>query len=372
MDTDKIFSTNQDQKWRETLNDGILYFKNTQLTIAEKSQEELKNSDKLHERKIELSEANCIKMFEFSSSEDIYQSMYLYFQQNMSICKVIEVKKDWDYQPTFVRMVKHDSEEELVLEDQESIKLLKNNIQVRVRVFLEKISNLVISTSVKLNNKIGNELEKAIKLETGASLSTIRLFKDSKSVSKDTFVFSIDNIKDDMELIAVAGLSKPSFFKRFYTTGNSHGWGHHGKLIDAIAFIPNQYVFVSGFSLYAALDYPSFEWTYKIYVDDNLVEEQNDPVTCTDYEEIYYARVKTQQLIKVQAGSKIEIAVRIAQNISTYETNYIFMNTCVGTDGNSFSKVINEHMDLWNVQPSSKSQDTGLDYGNIPEIIYHL
>ena len=131
---------------------------------------------------------------------------------------------------------------------------------------------------MKLNNKLEGEVGEVILGATGIELSSFKFFKDSKFVNKDAIISSLDNVKDEMELVAMVGLSKPSIFRRFGNPSESRGWGHHGRYVDAIIFIPNQNVIVSGFSLYAALDYPSFEWTYKIYINDNLVQEQNDPV----------------------------------------------------------------------------------------------
>ena len=154
-------------------------------------------------------------------------------------------------------MVEHGSSEELVLGDQDCISALRDYIDIFIRIYTENVSNFTISTSVKLNNKLEVEVGEVIQGAIGIALSSFKFFKDSKFVNKESFISSLDNIKDGMEFVAMAGLSKPSIFRRFGMPSEYKSWGHNGRYLDAITFIPNQNVIVSGFSLYAAHDYPT-------------------------------------------------------------------------------------------------------------------
>ena len=114
-----------------------------------------------------------------------------------------------------MRLVEHGSSEELVLDDQDCISALRDYIDIFIRIYTENVSNFTISTSVKLNNKLEVEVGEVIQGAIGIALSSIKFFKDSKFVNKESFISSLDNIKDGMEFVAMTGLSKPSIFRRF-------------------------------------------------------------------------------------------------------------------------------------------------------------
>lgn len=107
-------------------------------------------------------------------------------------------------------------------------------------------------------------------------------------------------------MFATTGYSKPFVFKRFKNPYNYAYWGYYGNSWDAIAFIPNQNVVLCGFTLYGT-DRDSYEMRYKIYVDDQVVEEE-DLIECSDWEEKYYKRIYLKGLYEIKAGSKLEVS----------------------------------------------------------------
>ena len=142
METDYTFSVNRDSLWMKTLDDGVLYFKNAQPSIIEKSQDELKKPAGKDDSKYELSQENCIRILSKWLAIDIEQSKLYWYSLNSKIYKAIEVKKDWDNKPVLVRLAEHDSAEELVLDDQTNIGSLKDSIKVLIRIY--SINNVKI------------------------------------------------------------------------------------------------------------------------------------------------------------------------------------------------------------------------------------
>ena len=104
-----------------------------------------------------------------------------------------------------------------------------------------------------------------------------KFFKDSHIIDKESFISSLDNVEEDMFILATTGFSKPSVFKRFEKPYEWPYWGYYGTTIDGVCFVPNQTVIFWGFTLYST-DQPKFEAKYKIYVDDTVMRKINSSI----------------------------------------------------------------------------------------------
>jgi hypothetical protein len=153
-------------------------------------------------------------------------------------------------------------------------------------------------------NKLEDELADPIEGATGKTLAMFKIFKDSKLVDKDMYISNYDNVQDDVTLLAASGFGTSHTFKRFKSFCEYAYWGYSPGSPDAICFTPNQNVILCGFTIYTS-DQLQFEIKYKIYVDGDMVEE--DELTVTDYDDKYYKRLRLKGYYEVKAGSLLEI-----------------------------------------------------------------
>ena len=137
MDTVQTFNIEKQALWRQTFDDGVLTFKNVVLQTKEKAQEELKAENK-NSKEFEHFEENWVKILKSDSNACIVQSKLYYYPKLNAIFSVIEVRTNDENQPIFVRMVKHQDSGEVILEDTEEIKTLRDYIKVDVRVYYRK------------------------------------------------------------------------------------------------------------------------------------------------------------------------------------------------------------------------------------------
>lgn len=226
----------------------------------------------------------------------------------------------------------------------------------------EKLLTLVLSC----RNKLEDELVDPIEGTTGKTLAMFKLFKDCKMIDKDMFISNYDSAQDDITILAATGFSDPHTFKRFKKPYEYAYWGYYGSTTDAIGFIPTQNVILCGFTLYST-DQPQFQIKYKIYVDDNVVEE--DEMTLSEYEDKYYKRLRLKGFHEIKAGSLLEITCQIAKDFSGSDQ---YVSCFYGEGGSEWETVENEHMGLWKVEASSKSGSSSVGYGNFPELMYFV
>ncbi len=180
-----------------------------------------------------------------------------------------------------------DTQEEKVLSDPHDISLLRDYININIKIFAENDGGEVFSIPVKLQNKLSNELGEQVEAITGMTFGLFKFFCRSVVVNGDKFITSYPDIQDEMTLLAAAGFSKPFVFKRFKKPYEWPYWGYSLGTTDAMQFCPNKPVILYGFTLYAT-DQPQFEVKYKIYVDDQVKEEHE--MTLSDWEDKYYKK----------------------------------------------------------------------------------
>lgn len=352
--------------WRETLSEGLIKFSDIKPGVTEKSADQFSKKDSGVIDKYELSEANILKTFKSATQSAPAAGRLYYYPKTESCYNIIEVKKDADGKIESVKMVKKNGSDEVTLSKDIDIKTLRDYVFVNISVFNDNVCSDILNIQIKLQTKLETEIAAPLQSATGKLLTMFKFFKDSDVVDKDISLSNLSDVKDEMNIIAAAGFSKPYTFKRFRKPYEWPYWGYYGTTIDAVAFVPNQNVIFAGFTLYST-DQPSFECKYKIYVDDNVVEE-DDNVKCSDWEDKFYFRIKLKGLYEVKAGSKLEITCQIAKSFS--DNSYI--SCYYGEGGDNWKDVENEHMGLWTVEYSSKSGSSSVGYGNFPEIMYYV
>ena len=174
-------------------------FANAKPAIVEQALDPKTSKASADSSKYDLWEANCIRTLKGELSTNVVASKLYYYPKHKAVYNVLEVKKNSSDQPTFVRMLKHKSTDEVLLDDQSEISTLRDFINLNIKIHSEA-SNGIMNTQVKLQNKLENELTDPILGATGKSLSMFKLFRDSKVVDKESFISSFDNIEDDINV----------------------------------------------------------------------------------------------------------------------------------------------------------------------------
>jgi hypothetical protein len=220
----------------------------------------------------ELNEANCIKTLKINDKSIASNKLY-YHPKKKLVYKVIEVKKE-DDKIVFVKLSESISSTELLIENSSEIDSLRDYVYLNLKIFSGGIMEDIVSTKVRLQAKLEDELKDSVDGATGKGVSMFKFFHDSKVVDKEDMLSKLTDIKDGMYLFATTGYSKAYQFKRFAKPYEYPYWGYYGTTIDAIGFSPNKNVVLCGFTIYGT-DRDSFELKYKIYVDDAVVEEED-------------------------------------------------------------------------------------------------
>ena len=130
----------------------------------------------------------------------------------------------------------------------------------------------------------------------------------------------------------------------------SKWWSNCGRYPDALKWIPNQAIKVSGFSVFAASETTnsSYDMQYEVRVNDSVVIAKTPVFRSPPFEETYFCRIKMEELVDVPAGAGLEITVWIALNMS--DNSYV--NTYSGNNGESFNDLENEHKGLFKIEGS--------------------
>lgn len=365
MESDPVYKVDDEHLWRETLADGTVKFFNTKPSLKEQDADVLNKKEKGLD-KYELSEANCIKNLKTDTSTLTSMKMF-YYPAKESVFNILEVKKDDNGTPNFVKMVPPDSSDEITLEDPDEISTLRDYIYLSIKVLSNTDAPQILNSIAKLGGKLENEVGDSLKGSTGRTISMFKFFTEKKMFDKSSMISSIPNVSDNTCLVATSGFSKPFIFKRFQKMYEWPYWGCSGYSPEAIAFIPNQEIILQGFTLYVSDNSAGFECYYKIYIDDDVVEESG-VFKITEYEDKYFYKVKLKELHEVKAGSRIDVAATIAIDIGQHSYGSFYY----GQDGEQFATVENDNPGLFEVKASTYSGSTYLNAGNIPEISYFM
>ena len=176
----------------------------------------------------------------------------------------------------------------------------------------------------------------------------------------------IGDIKEGDIIFVTEMMGKMSTFKRFKEVWMEWHWLNSGEP-DSIVFIPNKNIKLCGFTWYAAVEKNSYEMRYIVRIDNVKVEEET--ITWSNWEDIYYNRVRLKSSYDVSANSKICFDWCIAESLQSNE----WIETYHGENGDQYEMVENEHMGLFKIEDSENDQNgTGLYSGQFWEILYYL
>ena len=149
-------------------------------------------------------------------------------------------------------------------------------------------------------------------------------------------------------------MCKVSTFKRFKEVWMEWHWLNSGEP-DSIVFIPNKNIKLCGFTWYAAVEKNSYEMRYIVRIDNVKVEEET--ITWSNWEDIYYNRVRLKSSYDVSANSKICFDWCIAESLQSNE----WIETYHGENGDQYEMV---KMNTWACSRSRtlKTTKMELDY----------
>lgn len=213
------------------------------------------------------------------------KSKLYYYPITKEIYSLLDLTKPTSGLPTMVKLLSQSSQSELTLTKSSEICLLTDCLNTNIRIYSEGSSGEIFSVPVKLQNKLQSELGEQVENITGLTFGLFKFFFNKDTISGDKYLSDYEGIHEDMEIIGAAGFSKPYTFKRFPKTYEWPHWGYNRNTVDAACFIPNKQVILYGITVYSAQE-PDFKMNYKIYIDDNMVEE-ND-LTISEYQDKYF------------------------------------------------------------------------------------
>ena len=350
--------------WLNTMNDGVLLFKNVSLSVKESDKEDKKDEDA-----IEHSADN--QVLKFDEDEVLYPHGSKYFHNEMQVfCTVTdrtenEVDGVSKLESIKVRLDSLDSE--AVLPNDESLtNILKKELDVFIRVVHTSGDKLTIQGTFNLNVNFKENM-KTVFASVGYNSGKFKLFHNQKLLDNNTEFSTIFQPGQDTYIYAFESMGKPKMWKRFPKCYEYGTWSCGGSA-DAISFTPTKPITLAGFQFYVPKEENECEMNYKITIGENHVEE-GPTKTYTDWEDTYFKTVYLENTYSVQAEQRINILVRIAKNLA----NSNYTNTYYGTDGYDWASIPNEHMGLFKVSYGTDCcNGTSESSGQIPSILYYL
>lgn len=171
-------------------------------------------------------------------------------------------------------MTESKGDKEVLLTEPSEFNELRDFIYVNLKTSDGNGTGEVVNVKVRIQSSLQEELNSTMLAAAGRTMTMSKIFCNSKLLEKDSHLLSLNDLKDDLTLLATAGFSTKFKFKRFKKNYEWPYWGYYGTTTDGVCFVPTQNVVVCGFTVYAT-DQPSFELKYTIYVDDVVVEEED-------------------------------------------------------------------------------------------------
>ncbi|CAI2373399.1 unnamed protein product [Moneuplotes crassus] len=359
--TNNPYSFTHQKNWRTSLDEGELPFCNVIPSIKEKTKDQQKK-----ENDSMLTEANILKTFKEKTAPVFNKGNLVYNTKEDKWYKVLDLKTDEEYKPTWASVSLRDSNETKEVTKGSEFEEFTNSLMIFISVNHESGNTETLEVDLKIYDKFEAALEGPFD-GAGITLMGYKLFYNSKELDKDSNLSKIEGIKNGDTIYASEGFGKPYKFSRFPRVYTSYGWSNSGNYADAITFVPTQNVKVCGFSCYAAKQKPSYEMKYKIKINETVVEEEQ--VEATGWEDEHYYRHRLKGAYNAASGSKIEMVCWIAENLSSHS----YVETFYGEDGYNYEQVENEHMGLFKIESCGESQNgTGLYSGHFGEIFYYL
>ena len=99
------------------------------------------------------------------------------------------------------------------------------------------------------------------------------------------------NVIDGDTLLAIEGLGKPYKFLRFKCDDSlSKWWSNCGRYPDALKWVPNKNIKVSGFSVFAASETTNtcYDMQYEVRVNDQIIIQKTPVFKSPPFEDTYF------------------------------------------------------------------------------------
>lgn len=360
-DTNAKYRIPKELKYRDTMDDAVVLFKNIVPAKTEHTQDELK---KINE--IEYSENNIIKTFKMKASAIFHKGNLVFYTKDNKYYKVVDLKTDDEYKPVSASLVVKDGDDKLDITDQSEFVHFQDFIELNMIVKPDNKDNIFISVKQKLYDKFEDTLDATLN-GIGYSLIGFKIYHRGKEIDKTMSVAQIDDMQHKDIIFAAEGLGKPYKFNRFKSVYTSYGWSNSGNYPDGIAFIPQQNIKVCGFSTFAARSKDQYEMRYRVRIDGNDVEDET--ITASGWEDQYYYRHRLKGIYDAKSGSKIEFTCWIAESLSAHS----YVETYYGEGGYEYEQFENEHMGLFKIESGGESSNgTSVYSGHFGEIFYYL
>lgn len=352
--------------WIETIDDGVLYFKNVTLQVKEISEKSKKPA--LYEH----TEANCV--INLSAAAPKYEVSKKYLHSELNKFVTIDELEHGDEDKITKCVITVDGDKDSITLTPDQVNLLLTNVNVYVRLLSKSGIKYTVKGQVNINDNLLKCIREAVEiagLQPGKFkyLSTEEVKDNKLEITKDTSVSSLYVPNEGITVFACEGLGKPSKWKRFSTHYEGSTWSNSGSYSDGLVFVPKQAISLAGFSTWAAKDEPSYFMKFKVEIDGRVVIEDQNPTKYDKFEDTYYNRVYFETPFDVSANQKIKMTCWISKDFAS--NSYIY--TYYGTNGSDYAQVQNEHMGLFELEGSDNSSNGTSTYsGHFPEIFYYL
>ena len=319
------YSLKKNRIWANSLDEGNLLFTGVKPSLKELDQEVLKKAEVVGFSN--CTEGNIFKTFAGKAAPIFNKGNLVYNIKENKWYKVLNLKTDEDYNPTFASLsLKDDESKRKDISKKSEFEEFKNCLKIYVNINKEGAESITIEVSPKIYDKFELALEAAFE-GAGQLLMSYKLFYKGKEILKDQNLSNLDNIQNGDTIYASEGFGKPFKFNRFPIVYTSYGWSNCGNNPDGIMFIPNQNIKVCGFSTFAARSKDNYEMRYRVRIDGSDVEEET--INASGWEDEYYYRHRLNGVYNAPAGSKIEFTCWIAENLSSHSC----VETYYGDDG---------------------------------------
>ncbi|CAI2373686.1 unnamed protein product [Moneuplotes crassus] len=348
--------------WLRTKDDGVLLFKNINLSQQESDKEEKKDPDA-----VEHSKETVIHEFEEDVQPFTHGSKYFHTEMQV-FCTVTDRTEGEDGKLTSIKinMPTLQMEGVPVDIDENSEKILQSSMDIYLRGVQKSGSKFTVQGTYNLNRSLKENMALVFQ-SLGQNMGNFKLFHNQKILSLSEDFSEIYESGKDTYIYAFECLGKPRMFRRFPRCYEGGTWSCGGSA-DAIAFTPNKDITVAGFQFFCPKEDSQCEMKYKITIDDVVVEETEAQVY-SDWEDTYYKSVFLEKNHPAKANSRINILIKIAKSLE----NSQYTNTYYGTEGNDVGNIENEDIGLFSISYGTDCcNGTSESSGQIPAIFYYL
>ena len=233
---DHKYTLEKDVKWRVSLDEGSLPFKKIIPAHTEFTSEALKKKELP-----EHSEGSILKTFKGKSSQVFNKGNLVFCSRDNKFYKVVDLKTDDDYKPTWVSLVSKDGIDKKEIDSEKQFAEFQNFVDINLVISAEGKEKDVIQVRLKIYDKFETGLESAF-TGVGQPAFSFKLFMKGKALDKESSLAQLEDVKDGEFIYASQGFGKPFTWKRFPRVYTSYGWSNSGSYPDGITYVPTQNV----------------------------------------------------------------------------------------------------------------------------------